>query len=135
MTPLPFYHRETERIRVTVRPAYVAEQSDPGGRKFVFAYFVRIENVGTIAARLLSRRWLIHDANGEDTEVIGDGVIGEQPLLQPGGVHEYSSFSVLKSPVGHMEGHYHFSRADGVHFDALIPRFILDANASTGPVH
>ncbi|MGH7590042.1 MAG: ApaG domain, partial [Gemmatimonadales bacterium] len=81
MPPLPFYHRETERIRVTVRPAYVADQSDPGGRKFVFAYFVRIENVGTIAARLLSRRWLINDANGEDTEVIGDGVIGEQPLL------------------------------------------------------
>lgn len=135
MPTLPFFYRETDGIRVTVRPAYLPEQSDPAGRKFVFAYFVRIENVGAIAARLLSRRWLIHDAAGEDTEVIGDGVIGEQPLLQPGGVHEYSSFSVLKSPAGHMEGHYHFARADGIQFDALIPRFTLDANASAGPVH
>ena len=135
MTPLPFYYRETDGIRITVRPAYLPEQSDPAARKFVFAYFVRIENVGAVAARLLSRRWLIHDAGGDDTEVIGDGVIGEQPLLEPRGVHEYSSFSVLKSPAGHMEGHYHFVRADGGHFEALIPRFIVDATASTGPVH
>ena len=135
MTPALFFHRQTRGIRITVRPAYVAEQSDPLARRYVFAYFVRIENVGDVAARLLTRRWLIHDAGGEDTEVRGDGVIGEQPLIQPGRVHEYSSFCVLTSPAGHMEGEYHFVQTDGVAFDAEIPRFTLDANAPAGPVH
>ncbi|MFI5235440.1 MAG: Co2+/Mg2+ efflux protein ApaG [Gemmatimonadales bacterium] len=133
-TPL-FFYRETDGIRITVRPAYLPEQSEPGARRFVFTYFVRIENVGSVAGRLLSRRWLIHDSTGEDTEVIGDGVIGEQPLIPAGGVHEYNSLCVLKSPSGYMEGQYHFTRPDGSHFDAEIPRFALTATASAGPVH
>jgi ApaG protein len=123
----PFYYRETLGIRVTVRPTYLREQSRPWQRQFVFAYAVRIENVGQAAAQLLSRRWLIHDSQGDDSEVVGDGVVGEQPLLAPGQAHEYQSFCVLKSPRGHMEGEYVFVRDDGARFEAVIPRFELDA--------
>ena len=106
-----FFYRMTNGIRVTVRPAYPPEQSIPEQQQFVFAYFVRLENVGTRAAQLRSRRWRIHDSIGEDSEVAGDGVVGEQPLLAVGGVHEYQSFCVLKSPNGHMEGEYQIGRA------------------------
>ena len=125
MTTKPFYYRLTNDIRVTVRPVYVPDRSSPDAEQFVFAYFVRIENVGEQAARLLSRRWLIHDSMGEDTVVEGDGVVGEQPLLAPGQIHEYQSFCVLKSPSGWMEGEYLFERPDGSQFQAQIPRFDL----------
>jgi ApaG protein len=133
MAPRPFFYRETEGIRITVRPQYLRDQSQPSHRHFVFAYAVRIENVGRQAAQLRSRRWLIHDASGQDTEVVGDGVVGQQPTIPPGGVHEYQSFCVLKSPNGHMEGQYRFVRADGTPFEAKIPRFILQVDESTGP--
>ena len=129
MTARPFFYRETDGIRVTVRPRYLADQSLPHALRYVFAYFVRIENVGSVGAQLRSRRWRIHDEVGEDTEVAGDGVIGEQPLLPPGAVHEYNSFCVLKSPSGWMEGYYTFAREDGTRFRAEIPRFLLDAAA------
>ena len=127
MTPPkpPFFYRLTEGIRVTVRPEYLAEQSDSARRRFVFAYHVRIENVGTQPAQLLTRRWRIHDSIGEDIDVEGEGVVGEQPLIPPGGVHEYQSFCILKSPDGHMEGEYRFLRADRTTFEAGIPRFVL----------
>jgi ApaG protein len=123
----PFFYRETHGIRVTVRPVFLPAQSQPSPPQFVFAYHVRIENVGAQAAQLLSRRWLIHDSIGEDTEVEGEGVVGEQPVIAPGHVHEYQSFCVLKSPSGYMEGAYAFRRADKSRFDAAIPRFDLDA--------
>ncbi|MFL5582770.1 MAG: Co2+/Mg2+ efflux protein ApaG [Gemmatimonadaceae bacterium] len=125
----PFFYRETLGIRVTVRPTYMRDQSRPWQRQFVFAYAVRIENVGAQAAQLLSRRWLIHDSSGEETEVVGDGVVGEQPLIVPGSAHEYQSFCVLKSSRGYMEGQYFFVREDGSRFEATIPRFELDAEA------
>ena len=128
----PFFYRMTEGVRVSVRPAYLPEQSIPEQKQFVFAYFVRIENVGTQSAQLLSRRWRIHDSIGEDTEVAGDGVVGEQPLLIPGGVHAYQSFCVLKSASGFMEGEYRFVRADATRFDAAIPRFELLASEWLG---
>ena len=127
----PFYYRETNGIRVTVRPVYLKEQSEPAARHFVFAYFVRIENVGSVPAQLVSRRWLIHDSIGEDTEVEGEGVVGEQPTIATGNVHEYQSFCILKSGEGFMEGHYNFLSADGNDFQAEIPRFILSASQST----
>lgn len=129
-TRRPFYHRETLGIRVTVRPQYLADQSLPDAERYVFAYYVRIENVGAQPAQLLSRRWVIHDSIGEELEVVGEGVVGQQPRLASGAVHEYSSFCVLKSPRGHMEGQYRFVRADGGHFEAQIPRFELDAEAA-----
>lgn len=127
MPPTAFFYRQTEGIRVTVRPVFLQGDSFPAHGQFVFAYFVRIENVGDATVQLLSRRWLIHDAQGEDTEVVGDGVVGEQPVIEPGHVHEYQSFSVLKSPTGYMEGHYQLARTDGTRFNAAIPRFELDA--------
>lgn len=126
----PFYYKESEGIRITVRPVYLREQSEPAAGHYVFAYFVRIENVGSLPAQLLSRRWLIHDSIGEDTEVEGDGVVGEQPSIQSGQVHEYQSFCILKSSEGYMEGHYNFIRTDGTRFRAEIPRFLLNASAS-----
>lgn len=122
-----FYYRETAGIRVTVRPSYLREHSDPSQSHYVFSYAVRIENVSQQPAQLLSRRWLIHDSIGHDTEVTGAGVVGEQPVIAAGSVHEYSSFCILKSGEGFMEGHYHFIREDGSTFDARIPRFVLQA--------
>ena len=130
----PFFYRMSNGIRVTVRPVYLKDQSDPAGQHYVFAYFVRVENSGDRPAQLLSRRWLIHDEIGEDTEVMGDGVVGEQPLIPPGRVHEYQSFCVLKSGEGYMEGQYFFIRANGdtdaETFTAEIPRFTLSATGS-----
>jgi len=131
MPAAPFYYKESAGIRITVRPAYLRDQSEPAAKHYVFAYLVRIENVGSDAARLVSRRWLIHDTIGEDTEVVGDGVVGEQPLISPGKVHEYQSFCILKSGEGFMEGHYQFVREDSTEFQAGIPRFLLSASAST----
>jgi ApaG protein len=122
-----FFYKHTEGMRITVRPLFLRDQSRPAFGQFVFAYFVRIENIGDQAAQLLSRRWLIHDSIGEDTEVAGEGVIGEQPLIAPGHVHEYQSYCILKSPNGYMEGQYQFVRADGTRFEAQIPRFVLNA--------
>ncbi|MGH7719641.1 MAG: Co2+/Mg2+ efflux protein ApaG [Gemmatimonadaceae bacterium] len=130
--PHQFYYRETNGMRVTVRPLFVRNQSRPASGQYVFVYFVRIENVGAEQARLLRRRWLIHDSIGEDTEIEGDGVVGQQPLIEPGEVHEYESFCVLKSPSGFMEGAYSFVRADGSGFEARIPRFLLDASEAGG---
>lgn len=129
--PSAFFYRESFGIRITVRPMYLRDQSEPSAQHYVFAYFVRIENVGSVPAQLVSRRWLIHDSAGEDTEVKGEGVVGEQPLIDPGAVHEYQSFCILKSGEGYMEGHYGFLRPDSTTFRAEIPRFTLSASAST----
>ncbi|MEO8946473.1 MAG: Co2+/Mg2+ efflux protein ApaG [Gemmatimonadaceae bacterium] len=130
----PFFYRISNGLRVTVRPVYLKGQSDPAAQHYVFAYFVRVENVGDRPAQLLSRRWLIHDDIGEDTEVMGDGVVGEQPLIPPGRVHEYQSFCVLKSGEGYMEGQYFLIRSNGdtnaETFTADIPRFTLSATGS-----
>lgn len=125
----PFYYRVTEGIRITVRPSFLASQSRPALGHFVFGYAIRIENVSAVPARLMTRMWRIHDSVGlgEDHEVRGDGVVGEQPRLEVGAVHEYQSYCILKSPSGFMEGHYGFVRDDGSRFQALIPRFTLDA--------
>jgi ApaG protein len=128
----PFFYKETHGMRITVRPLYLPEQSRPVQRHYVFAYFVRIENISEQGAQLLSRRWLIHDSVGEDTEVEGEGVVGEQPLIHPGHVHEYQSFCVLKSPDGYMEGQYFFVRQDNSKFTAEIPRFQLRAEGASG---
>lgn len=127
MTGLPFYHRVTEGIRITVRPAFLPDQSRPSAGQWLFSYDIRIENVGSEPAHLLTRHWYIHDSIGEDVEVEGEGVVGLQPVVPPGGIHEYQSFCVLKSPAGHMEGSYRFQRPDGSRFDAVIPRFELVA--------
>jgi ApaG protein len=123
----PFFHRVTHGIRITVRPSYLPEQSHPGAARFVFGYHVRIENLNERAATLLTRRWLIHDDVAGEHVVEGEGVVGEQPHLVHGTVHEYRSFCVLEGPTGWMEGSYHFRYDDGGTCDAFIPRFALTA--------
>jgi ApaG protein len=130
MARAPFYYRETEGLRITVRPAYLPRHSRETEGQYVFSYAVRIENVGPVAAKLLSRRWTIHDSIGEVTEVEGEGVVGEQPLIGPGRVHQYQSFCVLKSPRGWMEGQYFLVRSDGTPFTAWIPRFDLTTDGA-----
>lgn len=112
-------------IRVTPESTYVKEQSDPDDGRYVFAYTITIENVGRIAAKLLSRRWLITDGDGRIEEVYGPGVVGEQPLLQPGEAFRYRSGAVLKTAVGSMQGSYQMEAVDGHRFDAPIPAFTL----------
>jgi ApaG protein len=126
---VPLFHRITSGIRITVRPSYLRERSNPLLAQYVFAYHIRIENVGDQAAQLRTRRWLIHDEAAGDTVVEGEGVVGEQPHLFPGQVHEYRSFCVLKAPQGWMEGAYRFVRDDGSSFHAYIPRFTLAADS------
>ncbi len=121
------YESLTDGIRVTVRPRFSLAQSAPAEGEFVFSYRVRMENLGEEAAQLLFRHWHIHDSTGEDQEVDGEGVVGEQPLLVPGKTHEYQSFIVIPSPVGFMEGYYTFVRPDGARFRVAIPRFNLQA--------
>lgn len=115
----------THRIRVEVETAYLDEQSEPGEQRFVFAYTITIRNEGELPARLLTRHWIITDANGKVQEVRGEGVVGEQPYLQPGQGFLYSSGAVLETPVGSMQGSYQMLADDGLHFDAPIPAFRL----------
>lgn len=124
------YTAITDDVRVTVRPAYLDGQSDLVARKFVFAYFVRIENLSGEEVQLLRRHWYIHDSNGRIQEVEGEGVIGQQPVIPPGGVHEYNSFCVLPTFEGAMEGTYLMQRASGERFRIQIPRFHLVAAAN-----
>ena len=133
MTPARLFYRITGQIRITVRPSFLASQSHPASGRYVFAYAVRIENVGTESARLTHRRWNIHDSvdGGEDQEVQGEGVVGEQPIIKPGAVYEYQSYCILKGPAGYMEGAYRFERGDGTAFAAEIPRFDLKVAADS----
>ena len=112
-------------IAVSALPQYVAEQSDPANDNYLFAYTITIENVGTIPAQLVSRHWIITDASGEVQEVRGLGVVGRQPLLQPGERFTYSSGCQLDTPVGTMRGSYQFTAVDGRQFEAEIPGFTL----------
>lgn len=121
------YEQSTEGIRVRVEPRYSLADSDPGDDTFVFSYHIEMENEGSAPAQLLFRYWRIHDSVGEDTEVEGEGVVGEQPSLAPGGAHRYRSYCVLRSPAGYMEGHYTFQRPDGQRFKVAVPRFQLTA--------
>lgn len=112
-------------IQVTVQSFYIKEQSHPEYDNYVFAYTVNIKNQGTVAAKLLSRHWIITDADGKTQEVRGEGVIGEQPHLNPGDSFEYTSGTHMDTPVGSMYGTYQMIADDGVRFDAKIPAFTL----------
>jgi ApaG protein len=112
-------------ISVSVNTAYLAEQSDPTADRYVFAYTITIANTGTVAAQLISRHWIITDAENVTQEVKGLGVVGEQPLLQPGESFEYTSGTAMATPVGTMQGSYQMVAEDGNKFDAEIPVFTL----------
>ena len=112
-------------ITVSARVAYVPEQSDVGNSRYVFAYTMTIKNTGTAAAQLVSRHWIITDAENKVQEVRGEGVVGEQPFLRPGQSFEYTSGAAIATPVGTMRGSYQMVAEDGVQFDAQIPEFTL----------
>jgi ApaG protein len=112
-------------IAISVTTTYVPAQSEPGRGRYVFAYTVTITNNGTVPARLLTRRWLITDANEKTQEVRGEGVVGEQPYLAPGMSFEYTSGTVLETPIGVMRGSYQMVADDGTQFDAEVPAFTL----------
>ncbi|HEX4586057.1 MAG TPA: Co2+/Mg2+ efflux protein ApaG [Burkholderiaceae bacterium] len=110
---------------VTVLPRFLPEQSDPEGEKYLFAYTIRIANSGQVAAKLVSRHWIITDANQHVEEVRGPGVVGEQPHLEPGEAFEYTSGCPLPTPFGSMRGTYQCVADDGTPFEVAIPEFLL----------
>ena len=113
------------QIKIVVGVSYVAEQSDEADNRFVFAYTITITNEGEAPAKLISRHWIITDANQYVQEVRGQGVVGEQPTLQSGQSFEYTSGTVLATQVGTMSGSYQMVAEDGTQFDAPIPQFVL----------
>ena len=118
---------ESKRYQITVRArsTYVPEQSDEDRGRYVFAYTITITNTGTVAARLISRHWIITDSDARVQEVRGMGVVGEQPTLQPQESFEYTSGTAIATPVGTMRGTYQMVAEDGTSFDAPIPEFTL----------
>ena len=112
-------------ITVTTRATYIPEQSDPESGRYVFAYTITIKNTGGVTAQLISRHWIITDANNQVQEVRGLGVVGEQPLLKPGESFEYTSGTAIATPVGTMRGSYQMVADDDLQFDATIPEFTL----------
>ena len=125
-----FPHSATTRdITVRVSVSYLAEQSEPNKGRWFWAYHIRIENGGAKAVQLVSREWIISDGRGGRHEVRGEGVVGEQPVLEPGGSFDYVSGCPLMTPTGSMEGRYFMVSADGSNFDVIIPRFPLIAPA------
>ena len=112
-------------IEVIVATRFLDDQSIPEDDRYVFAYTIRIRNAGTAPAQLLARHWVITDANGKVQEVRGDGVVGEQPRLEPGDQFEYTSGAVLTTPLGTMQGSYRMVADDGTEFDAPVASFTL----------
>ncbi len=124
------YVATTEEVTIRVRPVYIDGESDPMSRKFVFAYFVRVEDRGTSSVQILRRHWYINHAGGRVEEVEGEGVVGKQPTIPPGEAHEYNSYCILETFEGTMEGTYLLRRETGEYFRAAIPRFTLRAAAN-----
>ncbi|WP_036252887.1 Co2+/Mg2+ efflux protein ApaG [Methylobacter sp. BBA5.1] len=116
---------EKNKILVEAKPHFIEAQSSPDENRYVFAYTITITNVGEIPAKLLTRHWLITDANGKIQEVRGEGVIGEQPYIKPGETFRYTSGAMIETPVGTMQGNYTMHSDEGYDFDAAIPRFTL----------
>ncbi len=127
--PLPDNQTMTTKklhdIAVSVETRFLDEQSKPQDNHYVFAYTITLRNRGSVGARLLSRHWVITDGNGDVQEVRGDGVVGEQPWMNPGQGYDYTSGAVLETAVGTMRGSYRMLAEDGTEFDADIPSFVL----------
>jgi len=120
MNEIPTYN-----TTVSVETCYIPEQSDPDNDRFAFAYTITIKNEGSVPAKLLSRHWIITDADGSTQEVRGEGVVGEQPHMEPGEGFEYTSGTLLDTPVGSMQGSYQMLADDGKEFECPIAPFTL----------
>jgi ApaG protein len=129
------YERTTQNIRVAVKPTYLDDQSDPAESRYVWAYAVTIENQGAETVQVISRYWHITDARGHVQEVRGPGVVGEQPVLEPGQAFEYSSGCPLPTPSGAMVGRYQLRLASGDSFEADIPMFLLESPYERRQIH
>jgi ApaG protein len=116
---------QTYDCLVTVKTQYLADQSNIDASQYVFSYTIQITNTGTVAAQLISRHWVITDSNNKIQEVRGLGVVGDQPLLEPGASYEYTSGTMMNTPVGTMHGTYQMTAVDGTQFDVEIPTFTL----------
>ncbi|HEY6334851.1 MAG TPA: Co2+/Mg2+ efflux protein ApaG [Alphaproteobacteria bacterium] len=121
------YQETTRSIKVSVAPTFLEDQSNPRDRQYVWAYHVRIENLGRETVQLRNRYWHITDGNGRTQEVRGAGVVGEQPVLEPGAHYEYTSGTPLTTPSGIMRGSYEMESRGGERFDIAIPPFSLDS--------
>ncbi len=130
-----FYEATTKQIKVSVRPIYLPEQSIPNSQHYVWAYQVRIENLSDQKVQLRNRYWKISDANGLVQEVRGPGVVGEEPVLNPGDIYEYSSGTPLKTSSGIMMGSYEMEAEGGQFFEVDIPAFSLDIPNQTVQIH
>ena len=130
-----FYMETTNQIKISVQPTYLADQSTPHDQHYVWAYHIRIENLGSDKVQLLNRHWRIADANGTMQEVRGPGVVGEQPVIDPGCIFEYSSGTPLKTTSGIMMGSFEMASANGEHFDAIVPTFSLDIPDQKVQIH
>lgn len=129
------YERTTNGIRVAVRPSYLDDQSDPAENHYFWSYAVTIENLGKETVQLLSRYWHITDASGHIQEVRGPGVVGEQPVLEPGQAFEYASGCPLQTPSGAMVGRYQLRSVSGETFEADIPMFLLESPYERRQIH
>ncbi len=135
MTSSRTYAETTDSITIIVEPFYLDEQSEPADSHYVWAYHVRIENNSQKVVQLKTRYWRITDSLGNVQEVRGDGVVGEQPVLDPGGSFEYTSGTPLSTPSGIMAGTYQMETTGGERFDVIIPAFSLDSPHQGGLVH
>ncbi|MCH8567293.1 MAG: Co2+/Mg2+ efflux protein ApaG [Balneolales bacterium] len=125
MYSIQTYTEITHDIRIVVQPVYMESESDIINSKYVFVYFISIENIGDEPVQLLSRHWEINDSAGECFSISGEGVIGRQPEINPGKAHKYNSYCVLKSMKGSMEGHYVMKKNNGESINVKIPKFSL----------
>tara|TARA_B100000700_G_C14440729_1_gene576969 strand:- start:100 stop:492 length:393 start_codon:yes stop_codon:yes gene_type:complete len=125
------YTKTTNSISITVNPYYLEDQSEPDEQHYVWAYQITINNMSKESVQLKNRFWKIIDSNGSKKEVSGEGVVGEQPILQPGEKFEYTSGTPLSTPSGFMEGYYQMETRDGDKFEVTIPLFSLDSPHTT----
>ena len=121
------YSKKTRKINITVNPYFLDDQSEPEDQHYVWAYQIVIDNQGSEKVQLKNRYWKIIDSNGSEQEVKGEGVVGEQPILNPGEKFEYTSGTPLSTPSGFMGGYYEMETKEGKIFEAIIPQFSLDS--------
>ena len=129
------YTKTTKKINITVSPYFLEDQSEPDDQHFVWAYQVTINNLSKESIQLKNRYWKIIDSNGIKQEVKGEGVVGEQPILNPGEKFEYTSGTPLNTPSGFMEGYYEMETKNGLVFEVSIPQFALDIPFSSNKLN
>jgi len=129
------YEAVTRNIRVAVEPDFLDDQSEPSDNRYLWSYHITIENTGGEAVQLLSRHWHITDSRGRVREVRGAGVVGEQPVIQPGGAFEYTSGAPLETPSGFMTGTYQMRAVSGENFEIGIPMFALESPYESRRMH